>query len=50
MYPNAHCSAIYNSQNTEVTCKPINGGMDKHVVCISSVVLLSLQKKQNTAT
>ena len=42
MYPNAQCSAIYNSQNTEVTFKSTNGGMDKDVVHISHGVLLSL--------
>ena len=42
MYPYAHCSTIYNSQDTEVTCMSINGGMDKDVVHISNGVLLSL--------
>lgn len=32
-------AAIYNSQNTEVTFKSTNGGMDKDVVYIHGVLL-----------
>ena len=42
MYPNVHCSTVYNSQDMEATWMPISRRMDKKaVVCIHNGILLS---------
>ena len=47
MPSSVHCSTIYNSQDTEVTKMPINGGMNKDVVHVYNRILLSHKKEQN---
>ena len=48
MYPNVHCSTIYDSQVMEATYMPIDRGMDKEVVVhIYNGILLSHKKEQN---
>ena len=50
MYPNVHCSSIYNSQDMEATSMSINKGMDKEdVVHIYNRILYSHRKEWNNA-
>ena len=49
MYPNVHCSTIYNSQDMEITEMSITRGMDKEVVHIYYRILLSDRKEWNNA-
>ena len=44
-HPRAHCSVIYNSQHVEADQVPINREMDKEVVHLYTVILLSHKKE-----
>ena len=47
MHPNAHCSTIYNSQDTETASLSIDRGMDKNdVVHIHSGILFSYKMNE----
>ena len=50
MYPNVHCSTIYNSQDMEANYMSSNRGVDKEdVIHIQNGILLSHKKEQNCA-
>ena len=46
MYPNVHCSTIYNSQDMEVTWMSINRCMDKVVAHIYNGILLTIKRNK----
>ena len=45
MYPNIHCSTIYNSQDMEATEMSINKGMDEEVQHIYNGILVTKKNK-----
>ena len=45
MYPNVHCSIVYNSHDMETTDISIDRGMDKDVIHRHSGILLSHEKR-----
>ena len=48
MYPNVHCSTVFNSQDTEATQMSISRRMDKEVVIYTYSGILLSYKKKNT--